>query len=130
MVRAPAQGWRRTMPLLSGTFTSTGRVLPPLDLPIIPLSSDARHDSARSLREESWENEGGHLAGAKPAIASSAISDSDVDPLQAQARAMEISLASDFANGRVGTRYNSYAPRSRVMRKQNIARASFRERVG
>src|SRR3546814_6998402 len=71
MVRAPAQGWRRTMPLLSGTFTSTGRVLPPLDLPIIPLSSDARHDSARSLREESWENEGGHLAGAKPAIASS-----------------------------------------------------------
>src|SRR3546814_2943138 len=61
MVRAPAQGWRRTMPLLSGTFTSTGRVLPPLDLPIIPPSSDARHDSARSLREESWENEGGHL---------------------------------------------------------------------
>ena len=96
------------MPLLSGTFTSTGRVLPPLDLPIIPLSSDARHDSARSLREESWENEGGHLAGAKPAIASSAIS------------------ASDFANGRVGTRYNSYAHRSRVLRQQKAKLKAMR----
>jgi len=114
------------MPLLSRTVTSTGRVLPPLDLPIIPRSSDARHDSARSLREESWENEGGHLAGAKPAIAYSAISASDVDPLQAQARAMEISLASDFANGRVGTRYSSYAHRSRVLRQQKAKLQAMR----
>ena len=114
------------MLLLSGTITSTGRVLPPLDLPIISLSSDARHDSARSVREESWENEGGHLVGAKPAMAPSAISASDVDPLQAQARAMEISLASDFANGRTGTCYNSYAYRSRVRRQQKAKLQAMR----
>ena len=71
------------MPLLSGTVTSTGRVLRPLDLPIIPLSSDAQHDFARSLREDSWENEGGRLADARPAITSSVISAGDVDRLQA-----------------------------------------------
>src|SRR3546814_10182888 len=108
LFRSPAQGWRRTMPLLSGTFTSTGRVLPPLDLPIIPLSSAARHASARSLRAESWANEGGHLARAKPALASSATSASDVDPLQPHARAMAIPLPTDFPHGRLRTRHTTH----------------------
>ena len=39
---------------------------------------------------------------------------------------MEISLAIDFANGRVGTRYNSYAHRSRVLRQQKAKLQAMR----
>ena len=39
-------------------------------------------------------------------------------PLAEQVRVLESTLASDFANGRVGMRYNSYAHRSRVLRQQ------------
>jgi hypothetical protein len=43
---------------------------------------------------------------------------------------MESTLASDFADGRVGMRYNTYAHRSRVLRQQkaklNVLRASSR----
>lgn len=84
---------------------------------MIPASSNAR-DHARFLREDNWENEGGHLASEGPRIASSAISASDVDALAEQVRVLESTLASDFANGRVGMRYNSYAHRSRVLRQQ------------
>lgn len=115
--------------LLSSTFTSTGRAVLPLDLPMIRVSSAARRDAARALSEDNWENEGGHLAGAKPAVASSAISASDVESLEAQVNTMESTLASDFANGRVGMRYNTYAHRSRVLRqkkaKLDVLRASF-----
>lgn len=116
------------MPPISSTVASTGKGPLRLDLPIIPTSGAARRDAARSLGEDSWENEGGHLAGARPVIASPAISTSDVDTLEAQVRDMEGTLASDFANGRVGTRYNTYAHRSRVLRQQkarlDVLRAS------
>ena len=98
------------MPFLFSIVTSTDSAY--------LVSSDARRAAPRSLREDSWENEGGHLAGARPAIASSAISASDADDLQAQVRVMETSLASDFADGRVGTHHNTYAHRSRVLRQQ------------
>lgn len=116
------------MSLLSSTIRSTGTAL--FTSPILSVSSDARRDAARSLREDCWENEGGHLAGARPAIASSTISASKVDALEAQVSDMECTLASDFANGRVGTRYNTYAHRSRVLRQQkmklDILHARFR----
>jgi len=110
------------------TVTSTGRAVFPLDLPRIPASNDARGDPTRSLREDSWENEGGHLAGARPAIASSAISAKDIDTLEAQVNAMESTLVSEFANGRVGTRYNTYTHRSRVLRQQKAKLDALRAR--
>lgn len=118
------------MSFLSSTVASTGSAALPPGLPIIPASNDARRDAARSLREDNWENEGGHLAGAMPEIAPSAVSAKDVDTLKGQVNAMENTLISDFANGRVGMRYNTYAHRSRVLRQQkaklDVLRARFR----
>lgn len=106
------------MSFLSGIVTSTGRADLSLDLPMTPQSSGAGGDAARSLREDNWENEGGHLAAARPTISSSAVLASDIDILEAQVSFMESALAGDFANGRIGMRYNSYAHRSRVLRQQ------------
>jgi len=117
------------MSFLFTPVTNTGKGAIPFDLPVILASSDLRGDPARCLREDNWENEGGHLAAAKLVIASSAISAGDVEVLAAQVNVMESTLASDFANGRVGTRYNTYAHRSRVLRQQksklDALRASF-----
>ena len=114
--------------LLSSTVTSTGRAVLSLDFSMIRVSSAARRDAARSLREDNWENEGGHLAGARPVIACCAIS-ANGEALEAQVNALESTLASDFADGRVGMRYNTYAHRSRVLRQQkaklDALRASF-----
>lgn len=106
------------MSFLSGIARSTGRAVLPLDRPMIPQSSGVRGDAARSLREDSWENEGGHLATVKFPTATPALSANDVETLEAQIRRMESKLASDFAEGRVGMRYNTYAHRSRVLRQQ------------
>ena len=90
------------MPPISSTVASTGKGPLRLDLPIIPTSGAARRDAA--------------------------ISTSDVETLEALVRDMEGTLASDFANGRVGMRYNTYAHRSRVLRQQkarlDVLRAS------
>ena len=115
--------------LLSSSVTRTDRAVLLLDFPMIRVSSAARRDAARSLREDNWENEGGHIASPSSAIASFLISASDVEALEAQVNAMESTLASDFADGRVGMRYNTYAHRSRVLRQQkaklDVLRASF-----
>lgn len=115
--------------LLSSSVTRTDRAVLSLDFPMIRVSSAARRDAARSLREDNWENEGGHIASPSSAIASFLISASDVEALEAQVNAMESTLASDFADGRVGMRYNTYAHRSRVLRQQkaklDVFRASF-----
>lgn len=105
------------MSILSSSVSRKGKATLPLGRAMIPASSNAR-DHARSLREDNWENEGGHLASEGPRIASSAISANDVDALAEQVRVLDSTLASDFANGRVGMRYNSYAHRSRVLRQQ------------
>ena len=116
--------------LLPSSVTRTDRAILSLDFPMIRVSSAARRDAARSLREDNWENEGGHVASPSPAIASCVISANDVEALEAQVNAMESTLASDFAGGRVGMRYNTYAHRSRVLRQQkaklNVLRASSR----
>jgi hypothetical protein len=106
------------MSFLLTSVTSTGKTAFPLDLPVFPVSRDLRGNPAQCLREDNWENEGGHLATARLVIASSAISAGDVEVLTAQVNVMESTLASEFANGRVGTRYNTYAHRSRVLRQQ------------
>lgn len=115
--------------LLYSSICNTGRVLLLLDLPMIRVSSAARRDASRSVREENWENEGGRVAGPSGAIASCAISANDVEVFEAKVNAMESTLASDFAAGRVGTLYNTYAHRSRVLRQQkaklDALRASF-----
>jgi len=116
------------MSFLFTAVTSTGRAAFSLGRPMNPVSSDALGDPARSLREDNWENEGGHLSAARPVIASCAISASDVEVLAAQVNVMESTLASDFANGRVGTRYNSYAHRSRVLRQQKAKLDALRAR--
>ena len=41
---------------------------------------------------------------------------------------MESTLVSDFANGRVGMRYNTYANRSRVLRQQKAKLDALRAR--
>jgi len=116
------------MPVISSAVVSTGKAFLPRDLPIALTSGIVRRDAARSLREDNWENEGGHLAGASPPIAYPAISASEVDILEAQVRVMESTLASDFANGRVGMRYNTYAHRSRVLRQQKAKLDALRAR--
>lgn len=68
------------------------------------------------------------MAGARLAIASSVISASDVEGLEAQVRLMESTLASDFGDGRVGMRYNTYAYRSRVLRQQRAKLDALRAR--
>lgn len=117
------------MSFLSSSITSTDRADLPLDLPMIPQSSGAQGDAARSLREDNWENEGGHLGAAKLPAATPALSASDVETLEAQVRRMESKLASDFADGRVGTRYNTYAHRSRVLRQQKAKLEAVRAGV-
>jgi hypothetical protein len=71
-----------------------------------------------SLDKDGWENEGGNLVGVAPASGDSAHSVSEVEAFEAQVRSMEATLASDFAGGRIGKRYNTYEHRSRVLRQQ------------
>lgn len=117
------------MSFLSSSITSTDRADLPLDLPMIPQSSGAQGDAARSLREDSWENEGGHVAGAKSPTPTPALSANDVETLEAQVRRMEITLASDFASGRVGLHHNTYAHRSRVLLQQQAKLNALRAGV-
>jgi hypothetical protein len=71
-----------------------------------------------ALDEDGWENEGGHLAGGVPASRGPAHSVSEIETFEVQVRNMETTLASDFAGGRIGKRYNTYEHRSRVLRQQ------------
>ena len=106
------------MSFLSGIAWSTGSAVLPLDLPMIPQFCGVRGDAERSLREDNWENEGGHLAGVKSPAATLALSANDVETLEAQVRRTESKLAGDFSDGRVGMRYNTYEHRSCVLRQQ------------
>jgi hypothetical protein len=105
------------MSVLFTAATNTAKAFLPFD-PTIPDSKDARRDIARYPREDNWENEGGYIASARSVIASSAYSVRDIEVLEVQVRVMQMTLASDFADGRVGMHYNSYAHRSRVLRQQ------------
>jgi len=94
-------------------------------------SPGARHSADRSWAEDSWENEGGHLPGFRgvkrgpivlPLLASEA------ESLATQIRTMEATFSRDFANGRVGTRYNTYQHRSRVLRQLTAKLDAMRAR--
>lgn len=73
-------------------------------------------DDAEERRAlESWSNEGGYCP-ADPKVvifASSAVQKS----LKDQVDRMGSALAADFANGLVGTHYNTFQHRSRVLRQ-------------
>ena len=88
-----------------------------LHLPTGAVSRVAGRATA-SLDEDGWENEGGNLAGGSPASRSPPHSVSEVEAFEIQVRSMETTLASDFAGGRIGQRYNTYEHRSRVLRQQ------------
>jgi hypothetical protein len=91
----------------------------------------ARHSADRSWAEENWENEGGHLPGFSgvncgptmiPRLAGEA------ESFAMQIRTMEAIFSRDFANGRVGTRYNTYQHRSRVVRQLTAKLHAMRAR--
>lgn len=91
----------------------------------------ARHSADRFWAEESWENEGGHLPGfrsVKPSTAVLPLLASETESLAMQIRTMEATFSRDFANGRVGTRYNTYEHRSRVLRQLTAKLDALRER--
>lgn len=69
---------------------------------------------------EKWENEGGrveHPVALTQRSASPSSSRRDADDMAGQLRLMSDTLAQDYANGRVGQRFNTYAHRSRVIRQ-------------
>lgn len=99
------------MALVSPSFSMTRNAV--LSLASPPDSTPA---------QESWENEGGHLLGKGgegesqlPAV--TAFACDETERLTADVHLMKRALLSDFANGRIGSRYNTYEHRSRVLRQ-------------
>lgn len=85
-----------------------------------------------SAAVDRWEGEGGLVPGTVPARSPQAtISASTTD--QADAFACQVilvgrNLASDYADGRVGTRYNTFQHRSRVLSQMRAQLAAMGER--
>jgi len=86
---------------------------------IIPIPAHAGPDRKGSAAEERWENEGGHLTGEAASRQGPTYGPppGEIEDLATQVRVMGETLSSDYANGRVGKRYNTYAHRSRVLRQ-------------
>ena len=101
----------------------------PIAPPAGPASVVALDDASRSRAEDSWENEGGHLSSRKPKVVSLTPSASEIDKLEAQVNISASKLVNDFASGRVGIRYNTYAHRARVLRLQRAELAAMRARL-
>lgn len=107
------------MMAVPATFPVTGRAVLPLAFPTALASVDPRYDADQILAQGSWESEGGSLsADASRSAASPASSSREVENLAEQVALMASVLSRDFINGRVGSRYNTYAHRSRVLRQQ------------
>jgi len=102
-------------------------------VPIIPLATPitiaASDEACRSSSVANWENEGGHLAGRHSIVPLPALSSCEVERLQVQVNLASIKLVNDFANGRVGLRYNTYAHRARVLRLQKAELGAMRTRL-
>jgi hypothetical protein len=81
------------------------------------LIADANETTA-FYAEENWENEGGHLSNRDIKGISLRPFSNEIDRLEAQVKLSANKLTSDFVNGRVGTRYNTYDHRARVLRLQ------------
>jgi hypothetical protein len=70
-----------------------------------------------------WEDEGGFVRGTVPArppqaTISSSTTD-EVDALASQVSRVARALASDYSEGRIGIRYNTFQHRSRVLRQMS-----------
>jgi len=91
--------------------SSVGKASPETGLQSLDLPKGA-------VDEDGWENEGGNLAGVTPARRGRAHFVGEVEAFEVHVRSMESKLASDFAGGRMGKRYNTYEHRSRVLRQQ------------
>jgi hypothetical protein len=117
------------MPLFFGKFNpsreaamSIAQVLPAMVMAV----SD---ETSRSCSIANWENEGGHLASRERRVPLPVFSSGEIERLQTQVNLASVKLASDFANGRVGTRYNTYAHRARVLRLQKAELGAMRARL-
>lgn len=91
------------------------------------LIADANETTA-SCAEENWENEGGHLSNHDIKGASLLSFSNEIDRLEDQVKLSANKLARDFVNGRVGTRYNTYDHRARVLRLQRAELDAMRSR--
>lgn len=94
-----------------------------------PIAIAASDEAYRSSSVANWENEGGHLAGRDSKVALPALSSGEIEKLQAQVNRASIKLVSDFANGQVGVRYNTYSHRARVLRLQKAELGAMRARL-
>ena len=111
------------------SVASTRKAVLPLP-PSIPIQVPARRDADRSSAEESWENEGGHLprfASVNRQAATPMPMVGELEGLATEVSLMASTLSRDFADGRVGTRYNTYEHRSRVLRQLTAKLDAMRE---
>lgn len=115
----------------SASVASTRKAAFPLPSTMIPIQLHARRDADRSSAEDSWENEGGHLPrldSANRQAATPMPTLGELEGLATEVRIMASTFSRDFANGRVGTRYNTYEHRSRVLRQLTAKLDAMRER--
>lgn len=99
------------MALTSQTFWRSSNAVLPLASALLATPA---HDS--------WENEGGHLLGqgsedASPLPAMKAFASDESECLAAEVQVMKRALLNDLASGRMGSRYNTYEHRARVLRQ-------------
>jgi len=104
------------MSQIIGTIARTGDAVSPLALNTAPILQ--QHDPGRLWGEDNWENEGGQTRGTRVLAVAAGPCAGDVERLAAQVLILETTLSTDFVNGRIGTRHNTYAHRSRVLRQQ------------
>lgn len=109
------------------TVSTFPRISPRL---VASFHKDLRYPSSRGEEQrsavENWENEGGYFP-RFPSLQNSATTVvTDPDPLATEIDRLTKTLASDFANGRVGKRYNTYQHRSRVIRQLTACRTAMR----
>jgi hypothetical protein len=94
-------------------------------------SSDARREAELRRAEANWENEGGDCSGFNGRSNYMAAPSRGTRELESQAErvtAMMAALSSDYANGRVGLRHNTFEHRSRVLRQEHAKLEAMRER--
>jgi hypothetical protein len=105
---------------------AAGQHAPQLTSRHAPQPRTAQRRGRRHAALESWENEGGNLlVDPLPAlIATPSRPSQEADALEAALRDMTFKVYRDFAEGLVGSRYNTFGHRSRVLR-QSAARLAL-----
>lgn len=85
----------------------------------------SKPEMERQSAVENWENEGGRFPEFAPLRHPSSVVVTGPDQLADEIDQLTKALASDFANGCVGKRYNTYQHRSRVIRQLTACRAAL-----